>query len=75
MYRHSHVFWGVLFAVSTAPLAASHRSSLCCDDSSFASCSLYPNLRTVRQHYIFTSHAGAPLAVWDRRCMDVDGSI
>lgn len=30
-------------------------------------CSLYPNLRVARQHYVFTSHAGAPLAVWDRR--------
>lgn len=31
--------------------------------------SLYPNLRVARQHYVFTSHAGAPLAVWDRRRM------
>ncbi len=29
--------------------------------------SLYPNIRVVRRHYVFTSHAGAPLAVWDRR--------
>lgn len=33
--------------------------------------SLYPNIRVVRQHYVFTSHAGAPLAVWDRRSESV----
>ena len=30
--------------------------------------SLYPALRVARSHYIFCSHAGQPLSVWDRRC-------
>ncbi|KAG2446164.1 hypothetical protein HXX76_000759 [Chlamydomonas incerta] len=31
--------------------------------------SLYPRLATAREHYIFTSHAGTPLEVYDRRAM------
>ncbi len=29
--------------------------------------SLYPHLESVRGHYLLTSHAGTPLACWDRR--------
>lgn len=30
--------------------------------------SLYPIMTCARGHYLFTSHVGAPLAVWDKRC-------
>lgn len=29
--------------------------------------SMYPHLETAREHYLFTSHAGTPVAVWDCR--------
>jgi hypothetical protein len=29
--------------------------------------SLYPSMRTVRGHFVMTSHVGAPLNVWDSR--------
>jgi hypothetical protein len=29
--------------------------------------SLAPHLESVREHFLLTSHAGTPLAVWDRR--------
>lgn len=29
--------------------------------------SLYPHLELVREHFLLTSHAGVPVAVWDRR--------
>ena len=29
--------------------------------------SLYPHLEIVREHFLLTSHAGTPVAVWDRR--------
>ena len=29
--------------------------------------SLYPHLELVRDHFLLTSHAGVPVAVWDRR--------
>lgn len=31
--------------------------------------SLYPHLELVREHFLLTSHAGVPVAVWDRRCV------
>ncbi|GLI68763.1 hypothetical protein VaNZ11_013254, partial [Volvox africanus] len=34
-------------------------------------CSLYPRLATAREHYVFTSHAGTALEVYDRRAMSV----
>ena len=30
-------------------------------------CSLHPHLEGVREHFLLTSHAGTPVAVWDRR--------
>ncbi|GLC72438.1 hypothetical protein PLESTF_001247700 [Pleodorina starrii] len=33
--------------------------------------SLYPRLATAREHYVFTSHAGTALEVYDRRAMSV----
>jgi len=30
--------------------------------------SLYPIMTCARGHFLFTSHVGAPLAVWDKRC-------
>ncbi|KAL4440486.1 hypothetical protein ABPG75_003487 [Micractinium tetrahymenae] len=32
--------------------------------------SLYPHLEAVRGHYLLTSHAGTPVACWDRRQMN-----
>ncbi|KAL4856340.1 hypothetical protein ACK3TF_003150 [Chlorella vulgaris] len=32
--------------------------------------SLYPHLELVRDHFLLTSHAGLPVAVWDRRQMN-----
>ena len=29
--------------------------------------SLYPALRVARGHYVFCSHVGQPLSVWDKR--------
>lgn len=29
--------------------------------------SIYPHLQLARQHFLLTSHAGTPVAVWDRR--------
>lgn len=29
--------------------------------------SLYPHIEAVRQHFLLTSHAGTPVAVWDCR--------
>ena len=29
--------------------------------------SIYPRLQLVRQHFMVTSHAGTPVALWDRR--------
>jgi hypothetical protein len=31
--------------------------------------SLYPNIASARQHYLFTSHAGCALCAWDLRNM------
>jgi hypothetical protein len=31
--------------------------------------SLYPHIASSRQHYVFTSHAGTALCVWDLRSM------
>ena len=36
-------------------------------DIEMCGCSLYPSLKVVRGHYVMTSHAGTPLAVWDAR--------
>lgn len=35
--------------------------------------SLYPHLESVRGHYLLTSHAGTPLACWDRRWVWAEG--
>ncbi|PRW39330.1 hypothetical protein C2E21_7136 [Chlorella sorokiniana] len=32
--------------------------------------SLYPHLELVREHFLLTSHAGVPVAAWDRRRMN-----
>ncbi|GAB4814118.1 hypothetical protein N2152v2_001164 [Parachlorella kessleri] len=32
--------------------------------------SIYPRLQLVRQHFLVTSHAGTPVALWDRRHMN-----
>ena len=32
--------------------------------------SLYPRMQLAKEHYILTSHAGAPLVIWDRRKLD-----
>lgn len=31
--------------------------------------SLYPHLEACREHFLLTSHAAVPVAVWDRRCV------
>ena len=31
--------------------------------------SLYPVMRNARSNYIFCSHVGQPLSVWDKRCV------
>jgi hypothetical protein len=33
--------------------------------------SLYPHMCSARGHFLFTSHVGRPLCVWDRRSMSM----